>query len=38
MRGELSPAEAVASGAVRLTGDADLLDRFVELFPLPQAH
>jgi DNA-binding HxlR family transcriptional regulator len=37
LRGELSPAEARASGAVSLTGDADLLDRFVELFPLPRA-
>jgi DNA-binding HxlR family transcriptional regulator len=37
LRGDLSPAEARASGAVKLTGDAELLDRFVELFPLPRA-
>jgi DNA-binding HxlR family transcriptional regulator len=33
--GELSPREAVASGAVRLTGDPDLLDRFVAVFQIP---
>jgi DNA-binding HxlR family transcriptional regulator len=32
MAGELSPAEATASGAVRLTGDPQGLDQFVELF------
>lgn len=32
LAGELSPAEAVATGHVRLTGDIALLDRFVELF------
>ena len=32
MAGELSPAEATASGAVRLTGDPHGLDQFVELF------
>lgn len=37
LRGELTPAEAQASGAVKVTGDAGLLDRFVELFPLPRA-
>jgi DNA-binding HxlR family transcriptional regulator len=29
---ELSPADAVAAGDVRITGDPRLLDRFVELF------
>jgi DNA-binding HxlR family transcriptional regulator len=38
MRGELSPAAARKSGAVRLTGDPELLDRFVEIFPLPRGH
>jgi DNA-binding HxlR family transcriptional regulator len=37
MRGELTPAEALASGAVKVDGDTELLDRFVELFPLPRA-
>ncbi|HEX2037128.1 MAG TPA: helix-turn-helix domain-containing protein [Chloroflexota bacterium] len=32
MAGERAPAEAVASGAVRLTGDPHLLSRFVETF------
>jgi DNA-binding HxlR family transcriptional regulator len=32
MAGELSPAEATASGAVQLTGDPQGLDQFVELF------
>jgi DNA-binding HxlR family transcriptional regulator/putative sterol carrier protein len=41
MTGELSPAVAIASGSVRLTGNAALLDRFAELFhiatrPAPQ--
>jgi len=35
MAGELGPAEAIASGSVRLTGDPALLDRFVELFRIP---
>lgn len=35
LRGELTPADARASGAVRITGDAGLLDRFVELFRMP---
>jgi DNA-binding HxlR family transcriptional regulator len=35
MNGELSPAEAVKSGRVRLRGDRELLDRFVEIFRLP---
>ena len=37
LRGEVTPAEALASGAVAVTGDPDLLERFVELFPLPPA-
>ena len=32
MAGELSPAEAIANGTVRLTGDPHLLSRFVETF------
>ncbi len=35
---QITPAEAIADGSVRLTGDAMLLERFVELFrimPLP---
>ena len=35
MAGEISPAEAVANGAVRLTGSPDLLTRFVEVFHIP---
>ena len=35
LAGELGPSEAVASGAVRLTGDPALLDRFVQLFHIP---
>jgi DNA-binding HxlR family transcriptional regulator/putative sterol carrier protein len=35
MTGELSPADALASGGVRITGDAALLDRFVEVFHIP---
>jgi DNA-binding HxlR family transcriptional regulator len=41
MAGELGPAEAVESGAVRLVGDPELLARFVELFrvgPAPLAR
>jgi DNA-binding HxlR family transcriptional regulator len=40
MAGELTPAEAIASGGVKLTGDPALLDRFAELFrigPTPAA-
>ena len=40
MNREMSPAEAIASGSVQLTGDARLLDRFAEMFridPLPPA-
>ncbi|MPZ15397.1 MAG: transcriptional regulator [Chloroflexi bacterium] len=33
--GEISPGAAVESGAIRLTGDPALLDRFVELFRIP---
>ena len=36
MAGELSPAQARASGAVRLTGPSKLLTRFVELFRIDQ--
>jgi SCP-2 sterol transfer family protein len=32
MSGALSPADAIAGGAVRLTGDAALLGQFTELF------
>jgi DNA-binding HxlR family transcriptional regulator len=35
LAGELSPADALAGGTVRITGDAGLLDRFVELFHMP---
>jgi DNA-binding HxlR family transcriptional regulator len=35
MNGELSPAEAVKSGRIRVRGDRELLDRFVEIFRLP---
>jgi DNA-binding HxlR family transcriptional regulator len=35
LTGELTAAEARASGAVRTTGDPALLERFVTLFPLP---
>jgi DNA-binding HxlR family transcriptional regulator/putative sterol carrier protein len=41
MAGELGPAEAVESGAVRLVGDPELLARFAELFrvgPAPLAR
>jgi DNA-binding HxlR family transcriptional regulator len=40
MAGELSPADAVASGTVHLSGDAELLSRFAEIFriePMPRA-
>jgi DNA-binding HxlR family transcriptional regulator len=36
LAGELSPSEAVASGCVRLSGNAALLDRFAELFRIPR--
>jgi DNA-binding HxlR family transcriptional regulator len=35
MAGELSPAEAVAGGHIRLEGDPELLDRFVDVFHIP---
>lgn len=41
MTGEMSPAGAIKSGAVRIVGDERLLDRFVEAFqidPKPAAH
>jgi DNA-binding HxlR family transcriptional regulator len=34
LRGDLSPAEAERTGAVRLTGDARLLERFTAIFRL----
>jgi hypothetical protein len=37
LAGELSPHEAIESGSVRLTGDPDLLTRFVEVFSIPPA-
>jgi DNA-binding HxlR family transcriptional regulator len=37
MCGELGPAEAVAGGKARVTGDPDLLERFVEIFQIPPA-
>ncbi|MGH2586315.1 MAG: winged helix-turn-helix transcriptional regulator [Dehalococcoidia bacterium] len=35
MAGEISPAEAVETGSVRLNGDPGLLARFVEVFQIP---
>lgn len=35
MTGELSPKEAITSGRARLTGNHDLLERFVEVFQIP---
>lgn len=37
MAGELSPAEAVKSGRVRIAGDKKLLARFPEIFHIPPA-
>ena len=37
MTGEVSPAAAVQSGRVLLTGNPALLDRFVELFRIPRS-
>ena len=37
LAGELDPAEAIESGLVQLTGDPDLLARFVEIFHIPPA-
>lgn len=34
MSGEITPAEAVAAGTVRYSGDPRLLDRFVEIFTI----
>jgi DNA-binding HxlR family transcriptional regulator len=34
---ELSPSEAIESGSVRLSGNRDLLARFVEVFHIPPA-
>lgn len=39
--GELSPAQAIADGTVRVTGEPDLLNRFVQLFridPMPPSQ
>jgi DNA-binding HxlR family transcriptional regulator len=35
MAGEISPAAAIASGGVRIAGNGDLLERFVECFHIP---
>jgi DNA-binding HxlR family transcriptional regulator len=35
LAGELNPGDAAASGRVHLTGDPDLLARFVEVFHIP---
>jgi DNA-binding HxlR family transcriptional regulator/putative sterol carrier protein len=37
MSGELSPREAVRSGQIRLSGNRELLERFVEIFRIPAA-
>jgi DNA-binding HxlR family transcriptional regulator len=37
LAGELTPGDAVESGMVRLTGDPELLTRFVEAFRIPPA-
>ncbi|MGH3070861.1 MAG: winged helix-turn-helix transcriptional regulator [Gaiellaceae bacterium] len=37
LSGELHPDEAIESGALRLRGDRELLDRFLEMFPTPAA-
>jgi DNA-binding HxlR family transcriptional regulator len=40
MTGEITPAEAIENGSVRLTGDPTLLTRFTKMFriePMPQA-
>jgi DNA-binding HxlR family transcriptional regulator len=37
MAGEITPVEAVESGAVRITGDPALLDRFAEIFHIAPA-
>ena len=41
MAGELSPAAAIKNGVVRITGDAELLSRFAQIFriePLPNVR
>lgn len=41
MSREMTPAEAIAGGSVRIIGDPKLLDRFVEMFridPMPEAR
>jgi DNA-binding HxlR family transcriptional regulator len=35
LTGELSPAEAIESGRVRITGKRELFERFVEVFHIP---
>jgi putative sterol carrier protein len=35
LTGEVSPAEAVESGRIRLAGERDLLEPFVEVFRIP---
>jgi DNA-binding HxlR family transcriptional regulator len=35
LAGELTPGDALASGAIRLTGDPVLLDQFVDIFQIP---
>lgn len=37
MAGEISPAAALASETVRITGDPELLDRFAAMFHIPAA-
>lgn len=37
LAGELSPGEALESGSIRITGDPDLLTRFVDVFQIPPA-
>ncbi|MGH3327135.1 MAG: winged helix-turn-helix transcriptional regulator [Streptomycetales bacterium] len=37
MAGEINPAEVIENGGVRLTGDPDLLARFIEAFHIPPA-
>jgi DNA-binding HxlR family transcriptional regulator len=38
MAGELTPADALAFGSVRVTGDEALLTSFVRAFPIPARH
>lgn len=35
LTGQLSPREAIESGSVRITGEPELLERFVEVFQIP---